>query len=145
MNISTRLGTRPAPEGQQAAFVVWGLAGAIALVGWLGWLGWHQPKHRVPGTQDFEGPYEAWQVVAYVATLTAFVAIAAWRGHGPVAARATAFMTTAVFSVEASTDPSPDANIWLAGALWLMIASLAGFFLVSWVVTHLRDTVTSSR
>jgi hypothetical protein len=125
---------RRTPQQQIAAL----LAGAVSVVGWLVWLGWHEQKHRVPGTHDLEGPYETWQVAGLIATLAVTVAVATWLGFAKNAVFAVSVGTTVMFSIDAATQPSPDADMWPAGALLLFLGSFAGLALLAFFVDGVR-------
>jgi hypothetical protein len=109
-----------------------------AVAGWLGWLGWHEQKHQVPGSTAVEGPYAPWQVVALALTLALAVAVAAWLGIGTYAVLTASVATTVMFSVDASSQPTIGANMWPAGAVFLLVGALLGLGVVALLVGGVR-------
>jgi hypothetical protein len=123
---------RPAASTKLAMVV------AVAVVAVGGWLGWHEQKHQVPGSTAVEGPYEPWQVFALAITLATAVAVAAWLGIGTYAVVSASVATTVMFSVDASTQQTIGANLWPAGAVFLLIGALVGLGVVALLVGGIR-------
>jgi hypothetical protein len=117
----------------------------VSVVAWLGWLGWHEKKYRVPGTRDFQGPYQAWQVIALTVTLAVAVAIASWFGFSRASVVAASTATTLMFSLDAVTQLEADADMWPIGALLLLVGCLLGLGLVGLVVFGLRTRLCDAR
>ncbi len=114
---------------------------ALTALANLGWLGWDQQKYRVPGTNRIEGPYQSWQVIGLALTLVIVAAVAAWRGpaRGTVVTTLTVTaVLTVVWSIDAATDKTPDANLWLVGSVFLAVGTLVGIAVVCTVVLLVR-------
>lgn len=109
-------------------------AAAATLLAYLGWLGWDQHQHRVPGTINFEGPYETWQVYGLATTLAVLAVVVTWRQLGGVAVATIPLVLTVSWSVDAADEKTIGANLWPVGAVFLAIVSLLGV-LVVWGVT----------
>ena len=97
----------------------------LCAASYLAWLGWDQEKTRVPGTFEFEGPYEPWQVVGLAFTLAAITAVTAWRSSalGWTAVVTITVVLTSAFSIDAATERTQDANLWPIGAFMLAVGT----------------------
>lgn len=89
----------------------------LTVVGYLAWLGWDQHKDRIPGTSNFEGPYQPWQVLGLAVTLAAIAVAVAWRDMAAVAIVTIPVVLTVAWSIDAA-DPASGtvgANMWPIG------------------------------
>ncbi|MEU2111655.1 hypothetical protein [Streptomyces sp. NPDC019507] len=112
-------------------FVVPTLAASVL---WAVWLGWDQHRDVHPdGTTT--GPYQAWQVIGLVLTLSAPVYWAASRGHIAGAVLG----TTAGLTAAALVDWSDDAGgLYAVGAGMVMVGSLVATTAVSAVIASAK-------
>jgi peptidoglycan/LPS O-acetylase OafA/YrhL len=117
-------------DGKSRRPALWAVAlGVAATVSYLAFLGWDRNKDVDPVTGAETGPYEAWQVVG-LGLVVAVLAFGAGRQHQVVPALVgiPAGLTLA-FVVAAVT--SPDADLWLVGAVLVALGSAAGTALVA--------------
>jgi hypothetical protein len=125
-------------------FLVPVAASLLTALAYLGWLGWHADQHQVPGTNRIEGPYEPWQVVGLALTLAAIVAVATWLRHGLIPVVTVTAVLTVMWSFDAASQHTDDANIWPVGAFFVLVGSGLGLSLVSVIVTALRGAPTNA-
>ncbi|MGH3481575.1 MAG: hypothetical protein ACRDQD_32755, partial [Nocardioidaceae bacterium] len=95
---------------------------------------------------DGTGPYEAWQVLGLALTLTVVAAAASWRSTDLGQAMVVAIFMAAALTVPASigwaTDKTPNANLWMVGAVLLYGGTTLGLLVVAaltraaWQQTH---------
>jgi hypothetical protein len=111
------------------------VAVVLTVVGYLAWLGWDQQR-----SPDGTGLYEAWQVVGLALTLAAVAAVASWRSRdiaqSMVVAISMAVAVTGAASIDWATDTTPDANLWMVGAILLFGGATLGL----WIVAALTRT-----
>ncbi|MEU2164200.1 hypothetical protein QRN89_12105 [Streptomyces chengbuensis] len=101
---------------------------------WAVWLGWDQHRDVHPdGTTT--GPYQAWQVIGLVLTLSAPVYWAASRGHIAGAVLGTTAGLTAAAFVDWSDDAS---GLYAVGAGMVMVGSLVATTAVSAVIASAK-------
>ncbi|MCX4546325.1 hypothetical protein [Streptomyces sp. NBC_01565] len=105
----------------------------VAVATWAAWLGWDQHRDVQPDG-SVTGPYEAWQVIGLVLTLSAAVAWAALRGH----AASAVLGITAGLTVACAYDWSDDSSgLFAVGAAMVMVGTLAATSALSALVTRM--------
>lgn len=114
-------------------------AGLLTLAAYLSWLGWHDVDYyydQASGRQ--QGPYHPWQVVGLGSTL-ALLALAGGflRRPGSTAAVMT-FGLVVVWSLDHSYTPTPGANLWPVGAIFLAVGSALGLSVAAYIGLGLR-------
>jgi hypothetical protein len=112
------------------------VAVVLTVAAYLAWLGWDQQRNP-----DGTGPYGAWQVVGLALTLAAVAAASSWRSADIAQSMVVAVIMAAALTVPASidwaTDTTPDANLWMLGAIFLFTGATSGL----WVVAALTRAV----
>ncbi|GAB3141212.1 hypothetical protein GCM10027290_13450 [Micromonospora sonneratiae] len=111
---------------------------------YIGLLGWDQQKVEDPVTGSMSGPYEPWQVIACVLVLALIAGVAGWRGRPWVATAVLPVVFTALFAVDAATDPDAD-GLWIIGTALVAIGSSAGTAVVAGLCAYLRNRALRSR
>jgi len=119
------------------------LVALMTVVLYMVWLGWDQDKYRVPGTNRIEGPYETWQVVGLVLTLAALAVVVTYPRMGLIAAVVIPTVLTVVWSIDAATEVTPDANIWGVGAVFLAAGAFSGIGIVCVFTVAARRIATN--
>jgi len=116
--------TRP----RQAALLV--ALAALTLGCWFAWLGWDTAYNVDPSTGEASGPYEIWQILGCVVTLTVLTALAVRRLWPPAVITTIALVFTLGFSYSAAISPEDD-GLWPIGAAMVFVGTLAGALLVA--------------
>lgn len=113
-------------------------AAVAAAVGYLAPLGWHELQDYVTR--------KVWIFALIVAVVSA---AAGWRGRGPTAVMTLTITVTVLWSVDAATDRGVDgANLWPVGAMFVLVATLAGAAIAATAASALhasRDRVRMTR
>ncbi|MFD7559252.1 hypothetical protein ACFV9E_32565 [Streptomyces sp. NPDC059835] len=105
----------------------------VAVSAWAAWLGWDQHRDVHPDG-SVTGPYEAWQVIGLVLTLSVAVAWAALRGH----AESAVLGVTAGLTVACAYDWSDDSSgLFALGVVMVMVGSFAATSALSALITYL--------
>ncbi|MFB6616227.1 hypothetical protein ACIGFK_04280 [Streptomyces sp. NPDC085524] len=105
----------------------------VAVSAWAGWLGWDQHRDVHPDG-SVTGPYEAWQVIGLVLTLSAAVAWATLRGH----ATSAVLGVTAGLTVACAYDWSDDSSgLFALGVVMVMGGTFAATSALSALITHM--------
>ncbi|WP_327281212.1 MULTISPECIES: hypothetical protein [unclassified Streptomyces] len=108
----------------------------VAAAAWAAWLGWDQHRDVHPDG-SVTGPYEAWQVIGLMLTLSAFVAWGAFRGHPASAVLGTTVGLTAASYYDWSDDAS---GLFALGVGMIAVGTLAGSSALTALVAHvIRD------
>ena len=119
-------------RGSPGRGLVLALAAALC---WVGWFAWDDTYQTDPVTGVVSGPYEAWQVLGAVVTLSLVAGIGAlWAGVVPTIVAVTAGFTVA-WSVSAAS--SDDSGLWAVGAVLVLGGVALGSALVALLVTLL--------
>ncbi|WMX45470.1 hypothetical protein [Streptomyces roseicoloratus] len=100
------------------------LTALAAAAAWAAWLGWDQARDVHPDG-SVSGPYEAWQVVGLVLTLSAPLFWTASRRHVVAGALGTSAGLTAAAWVDWSDDAS---GLSMIGVVMVLLGSLAATF-----------------
>lgn len=103
---------------------------AAALGCWFAWLGWDTTYDIDPTTGDASGPYQIWQILGCVASLSVLTALAARRLWPPAVVTTIALAFTLGFAYSAATSPEDD-GLWPIGAALVFVGTLAGAVLVA--------------
>ncbi|MFE2163526.1 hypothetical protein ACFXB3_00335 [Streptomyces sp. NPDC059447] len=108
----------------------------VAVSAWAAWLGWDQHRDVQPDG-SVTGPYEAWQVIGLVLTLSAAVTWAALRGH----AGSAVLGITAGLTVACAYDWSDDSSgLFALGVVMVMVGTFTATSALSALITHMtRD------
>jgi hypothetical protein len=131
---------RPESDGTpRRRAVTAAVAGGVSAGGYLAFLAWDQ--HQAPGADGYlHGPYETWQVVAFVLLLAGVAGWSGWRHHQVTGSLIATAAVTIAWSADAATDRGND-GLWPVGSFLVAIGTLAGSLLVSglaWRVTRHR-------
>ncbi|CAL9492280.1 hypothetical protein [Streptomyces sp. enrichment culture] len=109
------------------------LAG-IAVAAWAGWLGWDQTRDVHPDGST-TGPYEAWQIIGLVLTLSFPLYRAASRHHPAAAATGIPLGLTAAALYDWSDDAS---GLYMIGVILLLGGSLTTTTALTALITKLN-------
>ncbi|WP_328989923.1 hypothetical protein OG394_27155 [Kribbella sp. NBC_01245] len=110
---------------------VWALAGVVAIAAaYLALLGWHAEKTLDPATGRETGPYEAWQVIAFVVVLGILAGIMGRAGKALLAIEVLPATVTVLFAIDAATGDNAD-GLWVVGSLLVLICAAAGVSVVA--------------
>ncbi len=122
-------------------------SGAFTVVAYLVWLAWDQERTQIPGTSDWEGPYQPWQVVGLAVSLAGLVSLLTWRhtGWGAISAGTVVTALTFVWSVDAAGQETIGANLWPVGAMFIFVGSAAGLSLVVMLTKVMRHITQGGR
>lgn len=123
-------------------------AGEVAfatVAAYLVWVGWDQHNDEAPDG-SLSGPYEAWQVVGLVLTLSVIAGASGWKQRPLTAIVVMPLALTLCFAVDAVTDP-PEQNdgLWVIGAAMVFVGALFGTAFVAAVAAALaRDRANAT-
>jgi len=115
------------------------VAVGLTVMAWLAWLGWDRQRNP-----DGTGPYEAWQVVGLALTLAVVAAASSWRSADVGQSLVVVLLMAAALTVPASidwatTDTTPDANLWPVGAFLLFVGTTLGLWVVAAMTRAVRQ------
>jgi hypothetical protein len=120
------------------------LTALLGAASWLVWLPWHAVKQLNP--DGFEtGPYTSHQVESLILTVCLIAFVGGWLKLVFSTGLGLALGMTVVFSADAATQVSRDADIWPVGAVFLLIGGGAGLCLVAFTSLLARQTLTRYR
>ncbi len=105
-----------------------------SVAGYTALLAWDRTKTLGPDGY-LHGPYEVWQVAAFVIVLGLIAVVAGLRRVALVGTLAATIAVTLAWSIDAATDPYND-GLWPVGAVSVAGGTLLGFGLVAVLVEH---------
>ena len=114
-------------------------AAALTATAYLLWLGWHQLENK--------SAYEPWQVVGLALTLGLLVIAPTWRSAllGLVCAAVVTVSLTVIWSWDAATTPTKDANLWPIGAVFLFSGAFVGLTATCGVTALIKAQMSRPR
>ncbi|MBB5874584.1 hypothetical protein F4553_008018 [Allocatelliglobosispora scoriae] len=114
-----------------------GVAGLVAAsaAAWWWWLGRDTQYQTDPVTGVTSGPYEAWQVIGFVASLAVVAAVGGLLLRPWLVVAAMTLTVTAAWSAQAGSDES---GLWVVGAAMVFVGTAVGTAVVAFGAGFLR-------